>query len=68
MGDAEGPIRIYGVLAMLWLNPGSAGRVSHQVGDCCSHVFSLMHLVDEFSLKEMRTWGQSKILEFGRWK
>ena len=26
-----------------------------------SHVFILIHPVDEFSFKEMRTWGQSKI-------
>ena len=32
-----------------------------QLADCCPHFFSLIHAVDEFSLKEMRTWGQSKI-------
>ena len=32
-----------------------------QLADCCPHFFSLIHSVDEFSLKEMRTWGQSKI-------
>ena len=50
---------------------GEGGGVSHQtayVGDCSSHVFSLMHLEDELSLKEMRIWGQSKILEYRRWK
>ena len=26
-----------------------------------SHVFCLIFQVDEFSFKEMRTWGQSKI-------
>ena len=49
----------------------SSGGVSHQtayMGDCSSHVFSFIRLVDEFSLKEMRAWGQSKILEHGRWK
>ena len=29
-----------------------------QWADYCSHVFSLIHPVDEFSFKEMRTWGQ----------
>ena len=32
-----------------------------QLPDYYSHVFSLIHPVDEFSFKEMRTWGQSKI-------
>ena len=26
-----------------------------------SHVFSLVHRLDEFSFKKMRTWGQSKV-------
>ena len=46
------------------LNPGA-----HQtafMGDYSSHIFSLMHVVGEFPLKEMRTWGQSNILENGR--
>ena len=53
------------------LESWSSGEVSHQtayMGHCSSHVFSVMHLVDEFSLKEMKAWGQSKILEYGRWK
>ena len=29
-----------------------------QWADYCSHVFSLIHPVGEFSFKEMRTWGQ----------
>ena len=64
MGEVEGLIRLYGILAMLQLKPGSTRGVSHQtayVGNCHSHVFSLMHLVDEFILKKTRTWGQSKI-------
>ena len=32
-----------------------------QLPDYKSHVFSLIYLVDEFSLKEMRMWGLSKI-------
>ena len=32
-----------------------------QSADCYSHVFSLIHPVNEFSLKEMRTWGQPMI-------
>ena len=32
-----------------------------QLPDYYSHVFSLIQPVDEFSFKEMRTWGQSKI-------
>ena len=27
------------------------------------HVFGLAHLVDDFALKEITMWGQSKILE-----
>ena len=67
MGKVEGLIWQFGVLAMLQLKPWSASGVSHQpafMGSCYSHVFSLMHPVDEFSLKEMRTWGQSKILSY----
>ena len=45
-----------GVLAMLSLKPGSG-----QMADCYSHVFSLIHPVDEFSFNEKRTWGQSEI-------
>ena len=32
-----------------------------QLANYYSHGFSLIHPLDEFSLKEMRTWGQSKI-------
>ena len=32
-----------------------------QLVDYYSHVFSLIYPVDEFSFKEMRMWGQSKI-------
>ena len=32
-----------------------------QLPDYKSHVFSLIYPVDEFSLKEMRIWGRSKI-------
>ena len=52
---------------MFRLNPWSARGASHHATfmdnyDYHSHVFSLIHPVDEFSFKEMRTWGQSKIL------
>ena len=46
------------MLAMLQLKLRSTRGVSHQtafMGNCYSHVFSLVNLVDEFSLKEMRT-------------
>ena len=59
------------LIILFQLASQNLGGVSHQtafMGDCSSHVFSLMHLVDQFSLKEMRTWGQSKILEYGKWK
>ena len=51
---------------MFRLNPWSARGASHHATfmdnyDYHSHVFSLIHPVDEFSFKEMRTWGQSKI-------
>ena len=32
--------------------------------DYLSHVFSLIYPVDDFSLKEMKTWGQSKISSY----
>ena len=71
MGEIEGPISsIY----VVWnANYASAktlereGRISsfsfcEQLADYYSHIFSLIHtlLFDEFSFKEMRTWGQSK--------
>ena len=64
MGDIEGLIRLFGVLAMLQLKSWSVMGESHHptfVGNCYSHVFILMHPVDEFSLKGMRTWGQSMV-------
>ena len=39
----------------------SACSFCGKLADCYSKVFSLIHPVDEFSFKEMRTWGQSKI-------
>ena len=39
----------------------SSFRFYGQLAVYYSHVISLIHLVDEFSFKEMRTWGQSKI-------
>ena len=56
---------------LLRLESRSSVGVSHQtayMGDCSLHVFNLMKVVDEFSLNEMRTLGQSKILKYGRWK
>ena len=66
MGEVEGPVRLYGVLAVFQPKLGDAGGVSHQTvctGNYLSHVFGLAHLVDDFSLKEIPTWGQSKIME-----
>ena len=71
IGEVDGLIRLYGVLAMLQLKPGSTGGVSHETAYYMSDLFarfSLMYQVDSGSLQEMRTWGQSKILEYGRWK
>ena len=34
-----------------------------QLPDYWSHVFSLIYPVDEFSFKEMKTWGQFKSLQ-----
>ena len=65
MGGAEGLIWLFGVLSMLQLKPWSARGASHHpafMGNCYSHVFSLIYQVNEFSIKEMRTWGQSKEL------
>ena len=60
IGVVEGLIRLFGVLAKHQLKPWRARGVPHQtsfMGNCYSHVFSLMQPVDEFSLKEMRKWG-----------
>ena len=35
-----------------------------QLPDCYSHVFSFIYSVDEFSFKEVKTWGQSKISSY----
>ena len=35
-----------------------------QMADYYSHFFSLINQLDEFSFKEIRTWGQSKISSF----
>ena len=70
MGEVECPIRLYGVLAVPQSKPGGMG-VSHKTtytGDCWWHISGPAYLVDELSLTGMTTWGQSKILEFGRWK
>ena len=64
MGEVEYPIKLFGVLVMFQLNFWSLRGVSPQtafMGNSYSHVISLMHPMDEFSLKEMRAWGQSKI-------
>ena len=64
MGEAEGLIWLFGVLAMLQIKPWSTrGPSSYPtfMGNYYSHIFSLIHPVDEFSLEEMRTWGQFKI-------
>ena len=48
MGEVEGLIGLYQVLAMLQLKPGKARGVSHQtayMSNCYSHVSSLTGLV-----------------------
>ena len=56
-----------GVLAMLRLKPWSAKGASYHpafVGNwptVHSYAFSLINPLDEFSIKAMKTWGQSKI-------
>ena len=65
MGEVEGLIWLFGMPAMPQLKPWSARGITHQpafMGNSYSHVFSFIHPVYEFSLKEMRAWGQSKIL------
>ena len=64
MGEVEGLICLFRVLATLQLKPWSAREASHYpifLSNYYSHVFSLIHPVDEFSSKEMSTWGQFKI-------
>ena len=64
MGEVEGLIWLFGVLPMLQLKPWSMRGASYHpafMGNYYSHIFSLIHPVDEFSFKEMRTWGQFKI-------
>ena len=57
----------FGVLAMFRLNPQSASGAWHHAAFMgnwpifINHVFTLIHPLDEFSFKEMRTWSQSKI-------
>ena len=50
---------------MLRLKPWSVSILSSsfcgQLAYYHSHIFSLIHPLDEFSFKEMRTWGQFKI-------
>ena len=64
MGEVEDLIWPFGVLAMLQLKPWSPRGASYHptfMSNYYSHVLSLIHPVDEFSFKEMRTWGQFKI-------
>ena len=66
MGEVEDPVRLHRVRVVFQPKLEGAGGVSHHtvyMGDYWSHVFGLEHLVDDFSLKEITTWGQSKILE-----
>ena len=49
---------------MFWLKPVSVREASHHLAlmdNWPTIIFSLIHPVDEFSFKEMRTWGQYKI-------
>ena len=60
----EGLIWLFAVLAMLQLKPWSACGASYHpafMGNHYAYVFSLIHPVDEFFFKGMRTWGQPKI-------
>ena len=64
MGEVEGLIWLFGVLAMLQVKLWSTREASYRpafMSNYYSHVFSLIRLVDEFSFKELRTWGQFKI-------
>ena len=64
MRDIEGLILLFGVPAMLQLKPWRARGTSHHpnyMDNYCSNNFCLIHPVDEFSVKEMRMWGQPKI-------
>ena len=70
MGELEGPVRLYGVLAVFQPNLTGAGGVSNQtvdMDDYSSQGFGLAHLGDDFPLKEIGTWGQSKIIELAIW-
>ena len=64
MGEVGGLIWLFGVLAMLQLKPWSTRGASYHpafMGNYYSQAFSLIYPLDEFSFKEMRTWGQFKI-------
>ena len=48
---------------MLQLKPWSTRGASHCpaiMGKCYSHVYSLIHLVNELPFKEMRTWVSAR--------
>ena len=60
----EGLIWLFEGLAVLQLKPWRAKGASYHptfMSNYHSHVFSLIHQVDEYYFKEMSTWGQSKI-------
>ena len=64
MVEVEGLVWLFGVPAMLQLKPWSVRGASHHpafMGNYYCHVCSLMHPVDEFSFKGMKTWDQFKI-------
>ena len=52
----------FGVLVMLQLKPQSTREhlILLLYGNCYLHIYSLIHPVDEFSLKEMRTWVSAR--------
>ena len=59
-GRGEGPVGLYGVLAVLQPKLEGADGVSHKTvftGDYWWHVFGLAHLVNNFSFKEITTQG-----------
>ena len=67
MGEIESLIMLFlklEVIVMLQLKLWSARGVSQHpaiMSNCDSHVYRLIHPVDEFFFKQVRTWAQCKI-------
>ena len=62
----SGPMLVHIASAKIPERKGSISPSSfyRQLPDYQSHVFSLIYPKDEFSFKEMKTWGQSKISSY----